>query len=182
MLLGGRLAGSSFAYAVAHLGGGYVLRHFGGRFPRLRRMLSWVSGRTGLREALGVSMGRLTAATSTGLVATGTVRAPLVVALARLTPGLLTATSLASGVLGLPYRYFVLGIGLASIGGDLALLGLGLTVERTLNLFGVAVPPWLIAVGFTCAVVLGLVIRHFVRQRRGGAPEPAVPGTHGSVS
>ena len=133
MLLGGRVAGSSFAYGVAHLGGGYVLRYFGGRFPRLRRMVLWVSGRMGLRGALGVSMGRLSAGTSTGAVAAGTLRAPLVVALARLTPGLLTATSLASGILGLPYRYFVLGIGLASVGGDVALVGLGLTVERTLD-------------------------------------------------
>ncbi len=86
-------------------------------------------------------------------------RAPLAVVIARLTPGLLTPSSVAVGRIGIRYYYFALGVILASIIADGALIVLGLVTRHGVRFLGLAPSAWQVAEALVVAVVLILVVR-----------------------
>ncbi len=75
--------------------------------------------------------------------------APLVVVTGRLTPGLLQMTSVASGAIHMRYKYFALGIALASIIYDGLLILLALIVAHN---------PWAANRSFTTLLLIAMVV------------------------
>ena len=86
--------------------------------------------------------------------------APVAVAIARLTPGLLTVSTVASAAIKMRFCYFALGIVLASVVADGALIILGVVTKYGLSYLGLAVSPWLIIViGFFMVAALTWAVR-----------------------
>ena len=90
--------------------------------------------------------------------------APLVVATGRLTPGLLQATSVASGAVCLNYSQFVLGIALSSIVYDGILVLLGFIAAHTPLAHDPNFTIWLLVAMMVIIVVLWPVIFIMVRR------------------
>ncbi|MFH0914329.1 MAG: hypothetical protein V1849_03460 [Chloroflexota bacterium] len=141
VLLLGRVVGASVIYWLTRLLGYAFIRWLGKRFP-----------------AVPVRLGQLGTRLSH--------RTPVTVAIARLTPGLLTAASVAAGAIGLGYFHFVLGIALSSVIADGILLLLGLVTALGFMRLGFAPEPWLMAVGLMVLMVLVGVGRQFLGRRK----------------
>jgi membrane protein DedA with SNARE-associated domain len=140
-LFGGRLAGSSVIYCLARLVGRPFLTWLEKRAPRVCSQLNAVAGRLNYH-------------------------APLALATARLTPGLLTGASVGAGFVRIRYAYFVLGILISSLIADLILLVVGFLTRRGTGLFGIQPTPLEIAVGALTALYLGWGIYFLVKRRR----------------
>jgi membrane protein DedA with SNARE-associated domain len=105
---------------------------------------------------------------SRGIDRVGTVirrRAPLMVAIARLTPGLLTSSSIASGVTGIKYGYFVLGILLSSVIADGALVALGYLSGHGLEYLGFTPAAWMPVAALGVAILIVWFIRYLLKRR-----------------
>jgi membrane protein DedA with SNARE-associated domain len=99
-------------------------------------------------------------------------RVPLGIILGRITPGLLTACSVACGVMGVRYHYFVAGIALSSLVADGVLVTFGVTASLALKFFGVVLPTALlviIAIVVNIALIL-MLGRWLLRRQRIKAP------------
>ncbi len=166
VLLLGRVAGSSGVYWLAYLLGGTIIKWLSKRFPSLSARMSKFARKLGMKDSLPVALSRMGIQTS--LVAAATTfsfRTPLAVAMARLTPGLLTVTSVASGILRLRYRYFVLGIVMSSVFYDVLTIALGAITGYGLRQFNITLSSWSTIVGVAVDIVVVLVIMRFIRRR-----------------
>lgn len=166
VLMLGRLAGSSGVYWLAHLLGSPLISWLSKRFPRLRARITAFARRLGIRHSLPVALSRIGIQTS--LAATATTvgfQTPLAVAMARLTPGLLTATSVASGILRLRYRFFALGIAISAVFYDVLTISFGAITGYGLRQFDITLSSWYIVVGVIVDIVVVLLIFRLIRRR-----------------
>lgn len=146
----GRECGATPIYWLSRGFGEAILKKVLKRFPMLENRVRRASKKLGTMTALGAAM----ASPSALLAPSSAVQATYTVALSRMTPGLLTLTSIACGVFGIRYRFFALGIGLASIIVDGAEIALGVAVGYGLLQVGISPGPWLIIVGAVANVSL----------------------------
>jgi membrane protein DedA with SNARE-associated domain len=93
-------------------------------------------------------------------------RAPLAVAIARLTPGLLTPSSVAAGCSGIQYYQFVLGIVLASAVTDGALITIGFITRYSLSFLGFIPTTWELVLAIAAGISLIWGIRWLWLRRR----------------
>ena len=142
-LLAGRVFGAAVIYWLTRSVGMAFVGWLSGRFPLIRSRLTWLTGKLSCR-------------------------APLAVAIARLTPGLLTPSSVASGVICLRYTYFVLGIALSSVIADSALLILGFATASGLKYLGFRPSIWLVVVALVLLISAGWAVRQFIVRRNQG--------------
>lgn len=166
VLMLGRLAGSSGVYWIAHFVGSPLVRLILKRFPGLTRRLDPIARKLGFRHSLPVALTRMGIQTS--LVASTTAfsfQTPVAVAMARLTPGLLTATSVASGILRLRYRYFALGVAISSVFFDVLTISFGAVTGYGLRQFDITLSSWSIVVGVIVDIVVVLLIFRLIRRR-----------------
>jgi membrane protein DedA with SNARE-associated domain len=102
-------------------------------------------------------------------------RAPLGIVVGRITPGLLTVCSVACGVVGVRYEYFIAGVAMSSVLADGAMITLGVTARIALDFFGVVVPvPWLVVTAILVNIGLILLLgRWLVRRKAATATQAA---------
>lgn len=174
LLLLGRESGAAAVYWVFRTVGGPLVKRIWQHLPFLRRRVDRASGKIRENTALGAMLARLSTQSVTalaGFLPDFGIRASYEVALSRVTPGLLTLTSAASGTFGVRYRYFGLGVGIASVLVDGTEITLGIIMGYGLSRFGITRGTWLIGVG---AVVNFLIIwlgsRMLWRHRREAEP------------
>jgi membrane protein DedA with SNARE-associated domain len=139
----GRIAGGSVIFWLSRFVGVAFINWLGRRLPKLKitERMEWLN--TKLRR-----------------------RAPMAVAVARLTPGLLTASSVATGYCGMRYYQFVLGIILASIIADGALVIIGFATKYGLTFFGLTPSVWEVVAALVVLIVLAWFIRWlWIRNR-----------------
>jgi membrane protein DedA with SNARE-associated domain len=139
----GRIAGGSVIFWLSRFVGVAFINWLGRRLPKLKitERMEWLN--TKLRR-----------------------RAPLAVTVARLTPGLLTASSVATGYCGMRYYQFVLGIILASIIADGALVIIGFATKYGLTFFGLTPSVWEVVAALVVLIVLAWFIRWlWIRNR-----------------
>jgi membrane protein DedA with SNARE-associated domain len=129
-LLVGRLVGASLIYWLTRIIGKIFIDRLNRRFPVIERRMTWITNKLSRR-------------------------APLAVAIVRLTPGLLTASTVAAGIMRLRYYYLLFGIIISSLIADLALLLLGFFTGKGLEQFGVKLNVWVVVI--IVIVVIGLI-------------------------
>lgn len=114
----GRIAGGTVIFWLSRFVGDAFVNWLGKRLPKLKivERIAWLNAR--LRR-----------------------RAIMAVAILRLTPGLLTPSSVAARYCGMRYYQFVLGIILASVIADGALVIVGFAAKYGLNFFGFTPSP-----------------------------------------
>jgi membrane protein DedA with SNARE-associated domain len=115
----GRIAGSTIIFWLSRLVGDSLISWLGKRFPKLKIVEKM--------SRLNVRLRR---------------RAPYVVAVARLTPGLLIVSSVAAGYCGIRYYQLVLGIILASVVADGALVIVGFATKFGFKILGFTPSAW----------------------------------------
>ena len=93
-------------------------------------------------------------------------RVPVAVTVARLTPGLLTASSVGAGVIRVNYLFFIFGIGLSSVVADGIVLLLGYLTQNGLKLFGVTPSVWQLVIGLMILISIGWGTYYLIRRRR----------------
>ncbi len=166
VLLLGRVLGATGVYWISRSLGHSIIKWLGNRFPSLPHKLNNLAQMPGIKTVLSLTVSRLAIRTPLAASATylgwGT---PLTVALARLTPGLLTATSVASGASGFRYKYFAGGIGIASILSDVASISLGAITGYGLREFIPNPSSWLMVIGIIVDIAVIIAIQHFVSRR-----------------
>jgi membrane protein DedA with SNARE-associated domain len=128
-LMAGRILGGSVVFWVARSVDSKLIRWLGKKSPKL------------LIKAhdLGVKLGK---------------RTPLAVALARLTPGLLTASSVAASVFRVRYAYFCFGIMISSVIPDAAEVASGVAIRAGFKVAGLTPSPTLFVIVFLCFMAL----------------------------
>lgn len=141
VLLLGRVAGSSVIYWSSRLLGRSFLLWAGRRSSLLRHRLRWLADKLSCR-------------------------APLAVAIARLTPGLLTPSSVVSGTICLPYPYFVTGIALSSLIADSAIIILGFVTRSGVDYLGFTPSLWHIILGIVAVIIIVWALRHILVRSR----------------
>ncbi len=152
VLLLARATGSGLVYWVFRLAGSRIRGWLGPRLNRWQANAAVSNRRQGARARL---LGWISARTVglTSLSRSG-VSSSYAVALGRITPGLLTAVSVGSGIVGVRYPYFLLGIGISSIFVDLAEISLGVVAGYGLLRFRIEPGSWLIFLGGIANVLL----------------------------
>ncbi len=157
VLMAGRVIGSSLVYLLAHTVGSPILHWLGRHFPHWRTRVDKISRRFVRKSSLTAAISRISAKASLATSATGFRFAlPLIVASGRLTPGMRGMTVVASGTLGFRYRYFALGIGMASFLSDIASLFMGVVTGYGLRQLNIDPSSWLIFV--TIAINIGIIM------------------------
>jgi membrane protein DedA with SNARE-associated domain len=139
----GRIAGGTVIFWLSRFVGDNFVNWLGKRLPKLKivERMAWLNTR--LRR-----------------------RAILAVAILRLTPGLLTPSSVAAGYCGMRYYQFVLGIILASVIADGALVIAGFAAKYGFNFFGFTPTVLLTVVAFVVLLILIWFIRWlWIRKR-----------------
>jgi membrane protein DedA with SNARE-associated domain len=139
MIWGGRLLGTGVIYWVTRLLGPRFVDWVGKRSKFLRRNLEQFQNR----------LGRWTV---------------LVIAAARLTPGLMQASSVAAGTVRIPYYQVVLAIVLSSIVYDGTLIALGTLARIGLKDMGPEHSAWIV-IGFVGTMIAILAAVHLIRRR-----------------
>ena len=92
-------------------------------------------------------------------------RASLSIALARLTPGLLTAVSVGSGLVKIKFGRFALGVALSSLIADFSLVILGVIAKTGTGAFGIKPEAWQVGAAAFVFLVAGWG-SYFIIQRR----------------
>jgi len=141
ILVLGRQFGSAIVYWLARLLGDAFTNWLEKHFRSIRNELDRLEGRLRLR-------------------------APLAVAIGRLTPGLLVPTSLASGAIGLRYEYFALGIALSAVIWDGTFIASGVIGGCGVQHLGLTISPWLISVGFITTICLTWAVGRCLSRRK----------------
>ncbi len=137
----GRVVGASAIYWVFRLVDKPVSKWLSRRFPKLQ------NGIERLRLRLGA-------------------HAPVAVAIGRLTPGLLTAVSVAAGGCRVYFGYFIAGIAISSIIADAALIVLGFATQHGLRSLGLRPSIWMIIIGLIAFLVfVGLAYRWVTKRK-----------------
>jgi membrane protein DedA with SNARE-associated domain len=139
----GREVGGSIIFWLSRFVGDAFIKWLARRFPKLK-----ILGKT---DWLNAKIKR---------------KAPLAVAVARLTPGLLTASSVASGYCGMRYYQFVIGIILASAIADGALVIIAFATKYGLNFLGFTPSTWEVVIVLTAAILLVWLLRWLWLRRR----------------
>jgi membrane protein DedA with SNARE-associated domain len=139
-LLMGRIVGASVIYWLTRWVGTVFINWISKRFPFLQRRMDWLTARLAHR-------------------------APIAVAVARLTPGLLTPSTVAAGVIKVRYEYLIMGIAISSVIADGVLLILGFTTGRGLEQLGVRLSVWIIIVIVVFLIGLGWWLGRFLSRR-----------------
>ena len=93
-------------------------------------------------------------------------RAPIAVAITRLTPGLLTPSSIAAGCSGMRYDQFFLGIVLASAIADGALVIIGAAAKYGFSILGFTPATWEVVVALAFAILFVWFVRWLWLRRR----------------
>ncbi len=137
----GRVVGASAIYWVFRLVDKPVSKWLSRRFPKLQ------NGIERLRLRLGA-------------------RAPVAVAMGRLTPGLLTAVSVAAGGCQVHFGYFIAGIAISSIIADAALILLGFATQHGLHGLGLRPSIWMIIIGLIAFLVFVGLAHRWVTKRK----------------
>jgi membrane protein DedA with SNARE-associated domain len=165
VLFAGRFVGASILYWAGRLLGGFFLKWLEKRRPQVTDRINSVSRRLNQSPPL-VPAG---AGPITRLLAALSVifRVPMVILLARFTPGLLTVSSLAAGGICLNYRSFVLGLGLSSILADGLVLTVGYLSSQGLKILGFTPANWQLIIGVALLIPLGWAIFFTLKKRRG---------------
>ena len=140
-LLLGRQLGAAIIYWLSYFMGNRFINWLGKRFPKLLTGMAWLNTRLSRR-------------------------APLAVTIVRLTPGLLTSSSIAAGCIHMRYYQFVLGIVIASAIADGTLLLLGFASGYGLKFFGVTPQSWMLLVVAVVLVSLIWLVRWLWSRRR----------------
>lgn len=141
LFLGG-VVGSGLVYLLARLLGSQFLNLLGRRFAGLPNSVRHLSSTLSSR------------------------RAPLAIAVARLTPGLLIPVSVASGCMRLPFQLFVLGLGLASLIIDMLLITVGLITRHALDSRILGPSPILVAFGLAILISVAGASSRLIGRRR----------------
>ena len=140
-LLLGRQSGAAVIFWLSSFMGNRFVNWLCKRFPKLLNGMTWLKNKLSQR-------------------------APLAVAVVRLTPGLLTSASIAAGIMRMPYYKFVLGIVIASAVADGSLLLLGFLSGFGFKLFGVTLRPWmLVVVAIIVISVVWLLHRYWLKRQ-----------------
>ncbi len=140
-LLLGRQFGSAVIYWLSRFLGNRFINWLGKRFPKLPSKLAWLNTRLSRR-------------------------APLAVAIVRLTPGLLTSSSVAAGCIRMRYHHLVLGIVLASVIADGALVIIGVFTKYGLSILGFTPSTWEGIVALAVVILLVGFVRWLWLRRR----------------
>lgn len=93
-------------------------------------------------------------------------RAPLAVAIGRLTPGLLVPTSLASGAMRLRYGHFAMGIALSALVWDGTFIGSAVLFKNGANQLGLSTGPGLVLGILTTVATLAWLLPLFLARRK----------------
>jgi membrane protein DedA with SNARE-associated domain len=128
-LIAGKIFGGSIIYWVARLLSPKFVRWLGRRFPNI------------LRRAQNLSAGMKKSSS-------------LAVVMARLTPGLLTPSTVAAGLFQIRYIYFCLGIVISSVITDGAEIVAGLAVRTGLTFAGITPSPILFIIALVIVMAL----------------------------
>ncbi|MGD0352741.1 MAG: VTT domain-containing protein [Dehalococcoidia bacterium] len=128
-LIAGKIFGGSIIYWVARLLSPRFVRWLGRRFPNILRRA----------QDLGTSMKK---------------RSPMAVTMARLTPGLLTPSTVAAGLFQIRYLYFCLGVVISSVITDGAEIAAGLAVRTGFTFAGIAPSPALFIIALVIVMAL----------------------------
>ncbi len=140
VLMAGRIFGGTVVYLIA--------RVLGEKFTGwLDKRLPWMVTRI---ESLGDRLGR---------------RSVFAVAIARLTPGLLTASSVAAGLFHIRWIYFCLGVMISSVIPDLVELGYGLAIRTGFKIAGKTPSPVVIIFAILFFSAISWLITFLVRRR-----------------
>ncbi len=139
-LLLGRQFGSAVIYWLSRLLGNRFINWLGKRFPKLLTKMAWLNTRLSRR-------------------------APLAVAIVRLTPGLLTSSSVAAGCIRMRYYHLVLGIVLASAIADGALITFGFASGYGLQYLGFTPDAWMLVAALGVAILIVWLIRYLLKRR-----------------
>ncbi|MEW6143305.1 MAG: hypothetical protein AB1597_09185 [Chloroflexota bacterium] len=152
----GRVFGSGIIYALARLVGRPFTVWLTRRFPRisggLDSLKNRLAGRTPGRGKMKVFGPKIMAGVT--------------VCILRLTPGLLTGVTVASGLIHLRFDVFVFGVLLASLAADGVLLVSGLLAGLGIQWLGITPSWWVFLI--TVVVVMGTfwAIQRYVTKRR----------------
>jgi membrane protein DedA with SNARE-associated domain len=142
-LILGREAGAAVLFWLSRFAGDAFVNRLAKRLPKLKLKERMVWLFTGLRR-----------------------HAPLSVAIARLTPGLLFPSSVAAGYSGMHYYEFALGIILASMVADGALVIMGVLTKYGFRILGFTPSAWEVgAVLFLVILLVWFVPWAFLRVR-----------------
>lgn len=167
----GRQSGSALVYWSSHLLGRPVVGWFVKHFPWLRAAGVRIARLPGIRTYLAVAVSRAGGQAPLAVSLSGAgARTSFTLVMARLTPGLLTATSLASGAIRLDYRYFALGVGVASIVSDTLTVTLGFLMGYGLLRLGLTPSPWLILLGLAVNIAIIWTLPRLIWRGHPGSP------------
>jgi membrane protein DedA with SNARE-associated domain len=152
----GRVLGSGIIYALARLVGRPFVRWLTRRFPRIGGRLDGLKARL-----VGGTRG------SGRIKAFGPeIMAGTTVCILRLTPGLLTGVTVASGLIHLRFDVFVFGVLLASLAADGALLVSGLLAALGIQWIGIAPSWWVFLIALVVLMGLFWALQHYFTKRR----------------
>ena len=173
VLLLAREFGATTVYWLSHYVGNPLITWLGYRLPWLRAAAVRLTEKRRIQGSLGVVLSRLrTPAPMTASISHFGMRVSMMIAVARLTPGMLTATSIASGTIRLRYPYFAIGIGLASLFVDTAIITLGFITGYWLLRLGVAPSSWLIVVGLVVNLAIIWLVPYLLWRRNSRRSRP----------
>lgn len=139
----GRVAGSAVIYWLTRFIGAPFVNRFRRRSAAFDRKLAWFTDRIARRPSLAVTIGRLT-------------------------PGLLTMTSVASGATALPHHHFIAGIALSSLIADSVLVILGAATKFGFGYFSLTPSLWMVG-GISLAFYLLWALRQVWVRRHARA-------------
>jgi membrane protein DedA with SNARE-associated domain len=138
-LLLGRVVGASAIYWLTRIIGLVFIRWISKRFPYIQKRMDWLTAKLGKR-------------------------APIAVAVARLTPGLLTPSTVAAGVVCINFGHLLLGISISSVIADGVLLVVGFITGKGLEQLGLIPSVWMIIVGLVLLAGIIFIIGRFVSR------------------
>ncbi len=129
ILMAGRVTGASIIYWVARSLNPRFMRWLEKRSPKLLTRA----------QALGTRLGK---------------RSPLAVTLVRLTPGLLTPSTIAAGLFRVRYLYFCIGVMASSVIPDVIEIASGIAFRAGIKVAGITPSPAIFIIVLLCFVLL----------------------------
>jgi membrane protein DedA with SNARE-associated domain len=166
VLLIAREAGSTIVYQLFHSLGNPLVKWLARRFPSIPQKWERLTSRLRIKTTLALVISRLGA--EVPLAASGLgFRAPVTIALTRLTPGLLSLTSIVSGTLKFRYIYFAAGIGISSLFSDCTVIIMGVITSYGLRQLSSTPPSWLLIIGIIINIIVVMTIQRFIWRNVG---------------
>jgi membrane protein DedA with SNARE-associated domain len=138
-LMAGRICGASIVFWISYRFSSRFIRWLGKRSPKLLTR----------SQELGTRLGR---------------RSPLAVAIARLTPGLLTSSSIAAGLFRIRYFYFCIGIIISSVITDGGEIAAGVAISAGFKVAGFTPTPASFIIVFLCFTALTWIFSFLWRR------------------